>query len=343
MSFLSSAILFQGFAPDADTPWFDAVSLTLDTGAVELASTADLPGGDAQPAWSVDLIDEDTIVLAYLGATETVYSAADAFNGFVFSDGAGDLAPIASGTAAMSGLTLLTSIFSAEQVELDLAGARVLPGATITLDLVFGQEGTKGADTMIGGAGDDFFLAGGGDDVLRGKGGGDTLSGEAGSDDIYGGAGIDVLEGGAGADMLKGNAGGDVMSGGAGADVLRGGGGDDQLVGGEDADRLIGGKGADVFRFFSVEEIGSAPGARDEIRDFTPGEDRIDLSAIDAKDFTFGDDAFALVRNFSGDGGELRYLRKKGLLMGDADGDKLADFVIDVDSGLTLDDGDFVL
>ena len=58
--------------------------------------------------------------------------------------------------------------------------------------------------------------------------------------------------------------------GNGGADTLDGGGGDDDLYGGH---------GADIFRF--------APGhGNDIILDFSIGEDRIDLSALDIEDLS---------------------------------------------------------
>lgn len=64
----------------------------------------------------------------------------------------------------------------------------------------------------------------------------------------------------------------DMLQGGHGKDDLRGGAGDDLLIDGFEADQLYGGAGADTFAFaFDDKE--------DTIRDFNPGEDRIDLSA----------------------------------------------------------------
>lgn len=77
--------------------------------------------------------------------------------------------------------------------------------------------------------------------------------GTALGDDLAGDARADLLAGGAGCDTLSGGAGEDILSDGAGIDVL------------------WGGAGADLF-------VLSGDGAADTIRDFTPGEDRIDLS-----------------------------------------------------------------
>ena len=65
---------------------------------------------------------------------------------------------------------------------------------------------------------------------------------------------------------------GDLLVGGAGSDTLTGGGGADVLMDGGGRDILIGGSGADIF-------VLAADGQPDRIRDFTLGEDRIDLSA----------------------------------------------------------------
>lgn len=72
----------------------------------------------------------------------------------------------------------------------------------------------------------------------------------------------EVLEGGTANDLIAGMGGDDTLSGGAGDDILFDGGG---------ADEMRGGAGADVF-------VLAADGETDIIRDFTPGEDRLDLS-----------------------------------------------------------------
>jgi Ca2+-binding RTX toxin-like protein len=71
---------------------------------------------------------------------------------------------------------------------------------------------------------------------------------------------------------LTGGTGPDVLTGGAGSDSLAAGAGRDVLIDGAGSDTLAGGAGADVF-------VLSADGQADRITDFTPGEDRLDLSA----------------------------------------------------------------
>lgn len=77
--------------------------------------------------------------------------------------------------------------------------------------------------------------------------------------------------GGSGDDLLTGSDDDDLLFGGPGNDTLRGGAGNDILYDGPGRDVMFGGAGADVF-------VLSADGEADEIRDFNPDEDRIDLS-----------------------------------------------------------------
>lgn len=64
------------------------------------------------------------------------------------------------------------------------------------------------------------------------------------------------------------------INGTAGRDTIVGTAGDDIITGGEGADTLTGGAGNDVFVYNSLRD------ATDVITDFTPGADRLDLSAL---------------------------------------------------------------
>jgi Ca2+-binding RTX toxin-like protein len=90
------------------------------------------------------------------------------------------------------------------------------------------------------------------------------------------------ITGNAGANTLTGSGFADTLDGGAGNDVLVGGIGADTLIGGLGRDTLTGGVGADIFKFSLVGDSGTTATASDVITDFVRGEDRIDLSAIDA-------------------------------------------------------------
>lgn len=149
-------------------------------------------------------------------------------------------------------------------------GADVLDGGTGS-DVL---HGARGQDSLDGGAGDDILRGKREHDVLEGGDGADTLIGGAGRDAMDGGSGNDVLSGKKQADLLRGGSGNDSLSGGNGKDLLAGGSGDDWLDGGAGRDTLSGEGGADTFVFTGSH-------GRDQISDFTPGEDLIDLSALD--------------------------------------------------------------
>ena len=137
--------------------------------------------------------------------------------------------------------------------------------------------------------------------------------------------------------------GNDDMTGGNGDDTMSGMDGDDVLLGGRGADELSGGLGADAFVYKRVTD--SRQGiARDTITDFNGADgDQIDVSVIDAnstkkghQDFIFIDD-----NRFSGKAGELRFL--DGILSADIDGDRKADFQIELLAVSTLVEDDLVL
>lgn len=71
--------------------------------------------------------------------------------------------------------------------------------------------------------------------------------------------------------VLPGSADADVLQGGAGVDRISAGSGDDVLIDGAGSDTLTGGAGADTFVFVP-------DGQADVVADFTPHEDRLDLS-----------------------------------------------------------------
>ena len=133
--------------------------------------------------------------------------------------------------------------------------------------------GGRVGDILIGGTGSDTIYGGGGQDTIDGGVGDDALYGDAGGDVIRGGAGDDIIHGGTEADSLAGGEGNDTLYGGSGDDFLEGHAGDDIVEGGTGDDEMYGDGGADTFVF--------GPGHGDDtIRDFTTGEDKIDLTEI---------------------------------------------------------------
>ncbi|HET9640640.1 MAG TPA: calcium-binding protein, partial [Allosphingosinicella sp.] len=136
---------------------------------------------------------------------------------------------------------------------------------------------------------------------------------------LFGGRADDTLKGGANADLIHGNLG---------------------------ADQLTGNGGADSFRYQSVDESNS--GSMDQILDFTPGTDSLDLSRVDANSGAAGDQAFSWIGSsaFSGSAGELRAYEQSGtwFVEGDTNGDSVADLVIalTLQGATPLGAGDFL-
>ena len=134
---------------------------------------------------------------------------------------------------------------------------------------------------------------------------------------------IENARGGSGADRIIGNEVANVIRGNAGNDTIEGGGG---------ADQLYGGAGADTFVYRLLSD--SAPNAIDKLLDFASGTDRIDLSAIDANPSASGDQAFTRVSAFTGAAGQAVFAYNSSTnftrISLDANGDKVADMVIDV-------------
>lgn len=154
---------------------------------------------------------------------------------------------------------------------------------------------------------------------LRGTGGADRFRGTAAAETFWGLGGNDVITGAGGFDRIEGGAGADTLTGGSGADTLTGGTG---------ADRLIGDIGRDVFVFGQLDS-GRGAKRRDVIVDFVAGQDRIDLSSIDADVGTGSVDALIWADDRATAHGVWAVAATGGLsLRGDTTGDGLADFEI---------------
>ncbi|WP_202679954.1 calcium-binding protein [Skermanella mucosa] len=235
-------------------------------------------------------------------------------------------------------------------------------------------DGGSGADHMIGGSGDDtYFVDDAGDQIVEYAGGGtDTvqssvslvlanevenlvLGGTANLDGtgnglnnkIQGNGGANLLRGGGGGDWLQGWAGNDRLEGGAGNDGLDGGAGNDVLIGGAGRDRLSGGAGADRFVFDSIADSGPGWGQRDNILDFQPGVDIIDLKAIDANATLQGDQAFTFIGEaaFGKVAGQLRWYEANDfrIAQGDVNGDGVSDFELQVTGPTSIEKSFFLL
>ena len=167
---------------------------------------------------------------------------------------------------------------------------------------------------------------------------------------LFNGDARSVIEnaiGGTGDDTLIANDFGCTLIGGGGGDFLLGGAGIDRLVGGTGIDTMNGGGGADTF-VFGFGDSSAAGGQHDQIYGFATGVDRIDLSAIDAIAATGTHDLFRFIGTaaFSGAAGELNYSYNSSLgvtvVQGDTNGDRVADFAIDLAGNVTLGVDDFI-
>ena len=275
-------------------------------------------------------------------------------------DGGGSLGDTASYAEAHSGVT----------VDLGLAGPQNTGDGNDTLIGIENLTGSAFADTLKGNAGDNILSGGAGDDTLIGMGGQDQFHGGDGSDTVsYAGmtSGVTVDLNASSFQFINGNtqqwldsienvtgsAFADKLTGNAGANALNGGAGNDLLIGGLGHDMLTGGAGNDIFDFNSVDESPVGAGLRDIITDFQSGQDKIDLSSLDADPTRKGDQAFRFIgtQNFDGKAGELHYqtFDQPGtanditVISGDINGDRVADFEIELTGIIKPTSGDFLL
>ena len=162
------------------------------------------------------------------------------------------------------------------------------------------------------------------------EGGGGRVSfanGVFGGFTIANGVTIEDARSGSGNDDLFGNDAANRLTAGDGADHLDGGAGNDTLVGGPGlgrAHRRAWRRYLPVRDRIADSQVG--PG-RDHITDFAKGSDVIDLTLIDAS-------RFIGTGLFSGRTGEVRYAAFDGgtIIEVDTNGDRLADFQIELDS-----------
>lgn len=242
-------------------------------------------------------------------------------------------------------------------------------------DIVIGSDDR---DTVYGGNGDDILVSGVGiykfnggkgqdsidytafdDDVavtLKGStqvyvrfNGGRTdhirnvegISTGGGDDHLVGDDATNTFDGGAGDDEIFGRKGDDVLRGGTGKDILNGSRGADRLFAGSDSDR-------DIF-VFRKGDSGKTHGTIDQIAQFDPAHDRIDLSAIDGDPAT-GDQPLRYVGSFktakeSQPTGQVQVVDAKSNVKVeiDVDGDNATDMIILVKHVDGLTSHDFIL
>lgn len=243
--------------------------------------------------------------------------------------------------------------------------------------------GSAGADIITGGDGNDTLNAGNGDDTLRyddADEGFDAVNGGAGTDTIeattsgvtiglssitgieaINGYGDTIILGSTAANTLNfstvtlngisaidGGGGNDTITGSTGYDYIKGDAGADRLSGYLGYDMLEGGAGNDIFDFNTVADSDATNG-QDVILDFVKGQDKVDVTTIDANTALAGDQNFSFLGNaaFAGVAGQLRYQNDFGdgytHVFADVDGDTVADLHIMLLGTYTLAAGDFVL
>lgn len=167
------------------------------------------------------------------------------------------------------------------------------------------------------------------------------------NDQLQGDNTANRIEGLNGNDQIWGLTGSDTILAGAGNDTVAGGANNDTITGGAGADDMWGEAGNDRFVFNGLFEMGKTAATRDYIGDFVRNADKIDLAAVDAKTTVAGNDAFAWLGNgaFSGVAGQLHQTSEGGntIISGDVNGDRVADFHIELQGAFTLSSVDFIL
>ena len=242
-----------------------------------------------------------------------------------------------------------------------------LASYTLTNNVENGRITTTAAASLTGNGLANTLYAGAGNNTLDGGAGTDTASyqyglisgatagvnvslastagqatGRSGTDTL---ANIENLTGSNLNDILTGSIGSNILDGSLGADKLDGGAGNDTLIGGAGKDTLVGGNGNDSFDFNALSEMGTTSASWDVISGFVRGQDKIDLSTLDANTATTVDNAFngtliASTAKFSA-AGQLKLA--SGVLYGNTDADADAEFAIQLTGITTLSAADFVL
>jgi Ca2+-binding RTX toxin-like protein len=254
----------------------------------------------------------------------------------------GDLVRETNATASTGGTDKVYSYLSTYTLGTNVENGRIL---------------ATGAANLAGNSLANVLYAGTGNNVLNGSTGTDTASyayATAGvqvslaltSAQATGGSGSDRL---VGIEKLTGSAYADRLTGNSNANTLDGGAGNDFLTGGAGKDLLIGGTGSDTFDFNVLSEMGTTSATWDVISDFVRGQDKIDLSTLDANTVTTANDVFdslTVGSVFSGrfaSAGDLYFDKVAKLLYGSTDADAAAEFVIQLTGVSTLSTSDFIL
>jgi Ca2+-binding RTX toxin-like protein len=212
-------------------------------------------------------------------------------------------------------------------------------GANVENGLVM----STGIANLTGNSLRNLLYAGSGDNILNGGTGTDTVSYTYASSAVTVNLAITSAQttGSSGSDKLisienlVGSDYNDTLIGNSKANVLKGEGG---------ADTLTGGNGKDVFDFNALSDMGTLNGTWDVITDFTQGQDRIDLSSLDANTATIHNDAFTgFIANDTSFTAAGQLMMSNGVLYGNTNADSAAEFAIQLTGITTLSISDMVL
>jgi hypothetical protein len=336
-------------------------------------------GGTDIAVSTVSYVLPDNVENLRLDSSAAINGTGNALNNIIYSGAGANVINGGAGTDTVSYAYATTTGTAGVTLDLSLSNAS---GEAIASG-ISGADRISNVENVTGSRYNDKLTGNSGANVLDGGAGADTLSGGLGNDTYYvdnagdvivesGNAtlgGVDVviatvsrtlgsyqeklyLNGSAAIDgtgnelanTITGNAGNNVLNGGAGADVLSGGAGDDILIGGAGKDTLKGDAGKDVFDFNVLSEMGVTSATWDVISDFTAGQDKIDLSTLDANTATTANEAFteiiAATAAFT-KAGQLKFAN--GILYGNVDADADAEFAIQLTGVTKLGTADIVL
>lgn len=286
--------------------------------------------------------------LAGAGGADTLIGGAGN-DTFVLGDGTDSVDDVSGTDTITSTINRSLALFSTIE-NLILLGTATQGTGNVLRNSITGNtlanllDGGVNIDTLAGGAGNDTYVVTTGDVLTETSGQGTDTVRASQSYVLASSANIEKLETvsltATTAINLTGNALAQSITGNNGANKITGGGGKDTMSG-----KL----GKDTFDFNAISDLTKSSSTTDVITDFTKGQDKIDLSTIDASSKAAGNQAFTLLTTkgaaFTGVAGQLHYkaLGSNTLIEGDLNGDKKADFALLLLGSKTLAKTDFIL
>ncbi|NIY71921.1 hypothetical protein HCZ30_05665 [Marivivens donghaensis] len=234
------------------------------------------------------------------------------------------------------------------------------------IDTLYGGDGNdvlhggEAADTLFGGAGDDTYYVTDAEDIVDERVDGVDAGG---TDTVYTDVSFSLLSdvGGTVENLMlegrehingTGNSADNTIVGNDAYNTLTGNGGGDRIIGGADRDELYAGndKVADTFVYTKTSDSAYVIGltTSDRIYEFESGEDKIDLSAIDANTATKQNEAFDWGNVVFGTDDHTNAVWTSSTsgntyVYADTNGDSTADLAIVVWGVQSLSESDFIL